>query len=74
MDVIKTLIECTKNGVQIIDINLGCAIVQQYIKDIKDIDVILNPNSIDNITSMQLYQIALNSATKYYIDINKNKK
>jgi len=73
MDIIKTLIECTENGVQIINIDLGCVIIQQYIKDTKDIDVILNPNSIDNIVLMQLYSIALNSATKYYIETNKSK-
>ena len=71
MDIIKTLRECTKNGIQIIDIDFGCAIIQQYIKDTKDIDIILDANSIDNMISMQLYQIALNSAIKYYTEINK---
>jgi hypothetical protein len=68
MDVRKVLIDATVNGKQTIDIETGCQIIQQYIKDTKGVDVIIDPMSIWGIIQMQLYNIALDTAIRYYYE------
>jgi hypothetical protein len=65
-EILKLIKEDTVDGVQNIDVYLGCTIIQQYIKNKKDIDVIIDPTTIDNIISIQLFNIALNVAIEYY--------
>jgi len=56
----------TKDGVMDIPIPVGCGLIVQYIKDIKNVEVRLN-HTIQDLIRLQLYNMALEIVINHYI-------
>ena len=63
----ELLMSCNNNGNFNIPIETGCNLIESYIKEIKGIDVNINIKSINNVVSMQLYSVALETVFNYYL-------
>lgn len=63
----KEIIEShTKNGIMDIPVPIGCGLIAQYIKDVKEVEVHLN-HSIQDLLRLQLYNMALDIVINHYL-------
>lgn len=63
----KQIIEShTKDGIMDIPVPIGCGLIAQYIKDVKDVEVHLN-HSIQDLLRLQLYNMALDIVINHYL-------